>query len=45
MCHKGLCYVFVLGVLFCVTSCAPKKIVARNCEKAGNAELYVCDTL
>lgn len=28
-----------------LTSCSAKKVVARNCEKAGNAEVYVCDPL
>lgn len=28
-----------------LVGCGSKKIVARNCEKAGNADLYVCDTL
>lgn len=43
--HKSFRYVLVALVVFCVTGCSAKKIVARNCEKAGNADLFVCDNL
>lgn len=34
-----------LLAVFCLMGCSAKKIIGRNCEKAGNAELYVCDPL
>lgn len=43
--QKVLRYIFVALVSFCVAGCGSKKVVARNCEKAGNAELYVCDSI
>lgn len=35
----------ILLVVFLVlaTGCGSKKIVAKNCEKAGNADIFVCD--
>lgn len=45
MLHKAFRYIFVALVMFCVTGCSAKKIVARNCEKAGNAEIFVCDPI
>jgi hypothetical protein len=45
MLRKSLCLMAVSLLAVCVTGCSAKKVVARNCEKAGNAEVYVCDPL
>lgn len=28
-----------------LVGCGSKKVVVRNCEKAGNADVFVCDPL
>lgn len=37
----------IIFALVCVviSGCAGRKVVVKNCEKAGNAEYYVCDAL
>lgn len=32
-------------VMLGVSACSQKKLVVRNCEKAGNAEVFVCDPI
>jgi hypothetical protein len=38
-------YLIVITLAFSVSACGAKKVVARNCEKAGNADVFVCDSL
>lgn len=35
----------VVSISFILVGCGSKKVVARNCEKAGNADVFVCDSL
>ena len=38
-------YILIGVVMFAVAGCSQKKLVVKNCEKAGNADVYVCDPL
>lgn len=35
----------LLAFILVLTGCSHGKIVVKNCEKAGNADLYVCDPI
>lgn len=35
--------IFVALTILMLTGCATKKIIVKNCEKAGNADVFICD--
>lgn len=38
-------YIISIFLAMTLVGCGHKKIVAKNCDKAGNADIYVCDQL
>lgn len=39
-------YAFLaLALMLSLSGCGHKKLVAKSCEKAGNADIFVCDPL
>lgn len=42
---RFVAFALILVTTLTLFGCSSKKVVVRNCEKAGNAELFVCDPL
>lgn len=43
---KCISFVYIalmLGIALTVSACSHKKLIVKNCDKAGNAELWICD--
>ena len=42
---KELMKYILLILCFSLAGCSSAKLVVKNCEKAGNADLYICDRI
>lgn len=38
-------YILIILTLAIVSGCGSKKIITKNCEKAENTDLYICEKI
>lgn len=48
--QRGILYGFAIGfatvcMLISLQGCGSAKLVVKNCEKAGNEDLFICDRI